>query len=320
MINKEIIFVASWNISIPPKWYWAVEDIIWNYKIFLEEKWYDIQIVNTKNIFKLIKKTVFVKNKIIHFHYEPYLIISYLLNKVFFRKNKILWTSHNWSIASWRETFFYHIIARIISNFSDSSMFSLSKILENYFLEKGYKWKRSIIQNGINTSEFLKNINPVKDIVYLWVIDGRKWQGLYLEYFNLNIKTDFVWPYLDKSIDLKSHNYLWIWTKDEVFKKLWEYKVLVLLTKSEWDPLVIKEALSAWCSILTSKIWWINIEENNFIKIIDLNNKKDLKNLNKYILKLLNNNNKHREKILKNSKSFDWANIIEDYMKELNNL
>jgi len=95
MQNKEIIFVASGNIEIPPNGYGAVEDIIWNYKIFLERDGYRVKIVNTKNIFTLIRETVFVNDKIIHFHYEPYLIVSYILNKILFRKNKILWTCHN---------------------------------------------------------------------------------------------------------------------------------------------------------------------------------------------------------------------------------
>ncbi len=319
MENKEIIFVASWNIEIPPKWYWAVEDIIWNYKIFLEKKWYNVKIVNTKNIFKMIKNTVFVNNKIIHFHYEPYLIISYILNKIFFRKNKIIFTSHNWYVVWNQESFFYQIIAKIISFFSWIILISLSKLMEDYFIKKWFKWKKYILQNWININKFKKIDNPKKNIIYLWNINKNKWQELFLKYYNLSKKIDFIWPYLDKAIDLKWNNYLWIWKKEEVFENLWNYKVLVLLTKSEWDPLVIKEALSAWCSILTSKIWWVNLESNEFIKIIDLNNENNLKDLNSYLEELLENNRKNRENIFKYSKKFDWSVIIEKYIEIISN-
>jgi hypothetical protein len=320
-MNNEIIIVASWKVSIPPKWYGAVEDIIWNYKIFLEKYWYKIKIVNTKNIFKLIKETVFVNKKIIHFHYEPYLIISYMLNKLFLKNNRILWTSHNWYIVWEKESIFYKIIAKIISFFSDTIMISLSKKMEDYFIKKWFKWKKYILENGINTNNFKKINKPHKDIIYLWNINKNKWQKLFIKYFNLKNKIDFVWPYLDKSINLKWNNYLWIWTKKEVFEKLWEYKVLVLLTKSEWDPLVIKEALSAWCCILTSQIWWINLGKNKeFIKIIDIKNKKELKNINNYLIELLQNNQKYREEIFNYSKNFDWKNIVNRYVNLLNKL
>lgn len=313
MQNREIIFVASWSIFIPPNWYWAVEDIIWNYKNSLEKDWYKIQIVNTKNIFKLIKETVFVKDKIVHFHYEPYLIIGYILNKIFLRNNKILWTCHNWYISTNSESFFYKIIAFVISKFSCSVMISLSPLMEKYFLDKWFKWKKIIIQNWIDNQKFKKIEKASKDIIYLWNINKNKWQELFLNYYNLDKKIDFVWPYLEKNIDLKWNNYLWVWTKKEVYEKLWEYKLLVLLTKSEWDPLVIKEALSAWCSILTSKIWWTNLEENEFIKIIDIDNNFDLKNINNYSNKLLENNHNFRKNILKYSKNFDWINILKEY-------
>ena len=320
MQNREIIFVASWKIEIPPKWYGAVEDIIWNYKIFLEKEWFKVNVLNTKNIFKLIKKTVFVKNKIIHFHYEPYLIISYILNRIFFRNNKILWTSHNWYISTNNETFFYKIISRIISFFSKSTMISLSSLMEKYFLNKWFNWKAFIIQNWINTSSFNTINKPTKDIIYLWNINKNKWQELFLKYYTLDNKIDFVWPYLDKSINLKWNNYLWTWSKKEVYEKLWEYKVLVLLTKSEWDPLVVKEALSSWCCVLTSKLWWINLMENNFIKIVDIDNDENLININNYLTELLKNNKDYRNDIFKYSEGFDWENIIKDYIETLKSL
>ncbi len=317
MKNKEIIFVASWDIDIPPKWYGAVEDIIWNYKIFLEKNWFNVKIVNTKNILKLIKETVFVKHKIIHFHYEPYLIISYLLNRLFFRNNKIVFTCHNGYLVNNKETFSFKIIAKIISFFKKANMISISPLMEKYFVSKGFKWKKYIIQNWIDTYKFKQYKNPTKDIIYLWNINKNKWQERLLNHYNLENTIDFVWPYIDKTIDLKNHNYLWIWGKREVFEKLWNYKILVLLTKSEWDPLVIKEALSAGCSILTSKIGGVNLEENEFIKIIDIENKEELKKINTYIKKLLENNSKNRKKIIEYSKKFDWENIIKEYKKVL---
>jgi hypothetical protein len=312
MQNKEITFIASWNIEIPPKWYWAVEDIIWNYKIFLEKDWYKVKIVNTKNIFKLIKWTVFVKNKILHFHDEKYLIISYFLNRLFFRNNKIFWTCHNWYIVWWKESRIYKIISKFVVLCRNTTYIAISWILRDYFVNLWFKWKTIILPNWVNTENFKKINKPKKDIVYLWLIEDRKWQELFLKY-SWKYKIDFIWPYPDKIIDLKQNNYLWTWTKEDIYNKLWEYKVLVLLSKSEWDPLVVKEWLSAWCSILTSKIWWINLEETDFIKIIDIKNEEELDNIDNYLLELIKNNEKNREKILKYAKKFDYENIIKKY-------
>lgn len=321
MKTNEIIFIASGNIEIPPNWYWAVEDIIWNYKIFLERQWYNIKIVNTKNIFKLLKETVFVKNKILHFHYEPYLIISYIFNKLFFRSNKILWTSHNGYITNRKETIIYKILSKIVCLFSEIVMISLSSLMEEYFLDKWFKGKKFILQNWINIDNFKKTYKPIKDILYLWNINKNKWQELFLNYFNLDKKVDFVWPYLDNEIDFKWNNYLWVWNKQQVYNNLWEYKVIVLLSNLEvWTPLVLKEAIASWCSILTSKIWWFNLKETKFIKIIDINNQNDLNNINKYINQLIENNIKYREKIFEYSKNFDWENIIEKYKKILDEI
>lgn len=320
MKSNEIIFIASWNIEIPPNWYWAVEDIIWNYKIFLEKQWYNIKIVNTKNILKLLKETVFVKNKILHFHYEPYLIISYIFNKLFFKNNKILWTSHNGYITNWKESFFYKIISKIIWCFSDSIMVSLSSLMENYFLSKWFKGKKFILQNWIDINKFTKILEPEKEIIYLWNINKNKWQDLFLKYYNLSNKVDFIWPYLEEDINLRWNNYLWVWNKQQVYNNLWKYKVLVLLTRSEWDPLVVKEALSSWCSIITSKVWWVNLEVNNFIKIIDIDNTQELKNINMYLSELLENNEKSRKNIFEYSKKFYWSNIIKEYKKILDEI
>lgn len=319
--RSEIVQFVATDRDIPPKWYWAVEDIIWNYKVFLEQRWYKINIVNTKNIFRLIKETVFVKNKILHFHSEHYLLISYFLNKIFFRNNKIFWTCHNWYITQWKESFIYKIIAFFVARFKNTTMISLSPLMEEYFVKRWFEWRKYIVQNGINTKKFTKVKKAKDNIIYLWNINENKWQSRFLENYNLEYKVDFVWPYLDKNINLWNHNYLWTWTKKEVFEKLWNYKVLVLLSESEvGTPLVIKEALAAWCSILTSKIWALNLEENDFIKILDIKYKKELEKVDKHITELVKNNEKNREKIWEYSQRFDWENIIEKYEEIFNDL
>jgi len=197
------------------------------------------------------------------------------------------------------------MLSRITSNFKDSIMIALSSRMAKYFINLWFTWKYYIIPNWINTKKFKKIDNPQKDIIYLWNINKNKGQELFLQYYSLKYKIDFVWPYLDKTIKLTPHNYLGIWSKEEVYNNLWNYKVLVLLSKSEWDPLVVKEALAAWCSLLVSKSAWINLEETEFIKKIDINNKDELKNINFYLEKLIKENKKLRPKIFKYAKNFD---------------
>lgn len=118
--DKEIIFVWSWKIPIPPNWYGAVEDIIWNMKTLLEKDNFLVTIINTKNIFHLMKNILALDGKLIHVHYEPYLILIYLVNLLFKKNNNIIWTSHNWYAIFWKESILYKFLASIISKFNKS--------------------------------------------------------------------------------------------------------------------------------------------------------------------------------------------------------
>jgi len=57
----------------------------------------------------------------------------------------------------------------------------------------------------------------------------------------------------------------------------------------------------------------VNLNETEFIKIIDISNKNDLENIDIFCRKLLEENEKYREDIFEYSKKFDWKKRVQEY-------
>lgn len=310
-------------ISIPPKGWGAVEILIWDYYIELKSK-HDVYIINeirnypedqiagTEYSINLINKINSYNFDFVHIHYDVlYYIIPFLNSK------KIGFTSH------------YPYIDQIDKHNGDgfnkifNFMCSNNNIINFVLAEKDYNFLKSHncknivkLENGISESIniTLSPFNATRTI-YLGKIENRKNQYKY----QIIDCIDFVGPLNCLNFNDKI-NYLGSWTREDVTNKLTEYGNLLLLSKGEADPLVVKEALMAGLGVIINRTSAKNLKEQDFITIIEDEKMNDINFIREKIeenrLISLNKREEIREYAINN---FSWKKLINNYVEKIKN-
>ena len=144
------------------------------------------------------------------------------------------------------------------------------KVLEHFGANKDRIVK---IKNGINSSlfKFEKNPKKIDKTLYLGKIDSRKNQYMYQSIDSI----DFVGP-LNCNRFVPNKNYVGSWTREDIHDKLTNYGNLLLLSKGEADPLVVKEALIAGLGVIVNFTSGQNLDDKPFITLIPNDKVNDL--------------------------------------------
>ena len=299
-------------MPIPPNGWGAVESLIWDYKIFLEQiDNIKVTIVNTPDKSEIIRQTNLLLPDIIHIQYDDHWD---LYNKFFCKK--VIVTSHYGylDILSHRPyDYYWNIFKGFIS--SDFKIHALSPSIQQMYLRFGCSQDRiKVIPNGANDNifNFIETpLYPSKSI-YLAKIDGRKRQSIYQHIECI----DFVGNCCDNEFNCDRMNYLGEWDKQTLYKNLTNYSNLVLLSDGEAHPLVCCEALICGLGLVISEfakanldisLPWIDVIPNN--KLNDIPYIKDIirKNQEKSVL--------YRKEIREYGlKTFSWKVICQHYL------
>ena len=269
-------------MSIPPQGWGAVEILIWDYYNELKKQGINVKIINKlrKNhnetvnpnsnyIIELINEINNEKFDFVHLHYD---VLCHILPKLNCKVKAI--TSHFPYIDNLKKHGGFRNIFNFMIHYQDAYNFVLAEKDKKAFIHNGANPEKvKKIKNGISSHLFSFTENPLfpNKTLYLGKIDNRKNQYLYQ---NLN-NVDFVGPLCCNLFKNKT-NYRGSWTREQVHKELTNYANLLLISKGEADPLVVKEALIAGLGVVVNFTSGQNLDEKPFITLIDDNKINDI--------------------------------------------
>jgi len=320
-LKLKMALIGPGIMSIPPQGWGAVEILIWDYYNELRKRNIDVDIINEicSNYFEqsdpnsdytrnLIHKINSGNYDFVHIHYDVLFHIIPHLNA-----KKIGFSSHYPyidQIDKHASDGYDKIFKFIISNKKNINFVLAKKDKE--FLEKNGAMNVYLLENGIDYSQFNLSMEPSKfnRTVYLGKIDKRKNQSNYQDIDCI----DFVGPLNDDQFNI-SKNYLGMWTRGEVQSKLTEYGNLLLVSNGEADPLIVKEAIMSGLGVVINDSSAKNLEEREFITILDNNRVNDLEYVREKIEENRRNCVDNREKIRHYGiLNFSWDKLLNNYL------
>ena len=302
----KIAIVGPGIMEIPPKGWGAVEILIWDQKLALEELGHEVVIVNTQSPVEILQGVNGCRPDFVHIQYDDFIeLYPYI-------QYPCAITSHFGYLEQPNKWDYYG--ERIAKPFNrvQPNVFCLSSGIRDIYervlsipAENLY-----VTPNGVNTKKFEVSKEPAypNRSLYLAKIDYRKrqymFQGIEGLWFAGNIADD--------RFDYKN-NYLGEWSKDQLYKNLTEYSNLVLLSDGEAHPLVCMEALAAGLGVVVCEWGAANLDINQpFIDVIPESKISDLD----YVDNIIRTNREfaihNRDSILEYSKQFDWVNVIKE--------
>jgi glycosyltransferase involved in cell wall biosynthesis len=241
-------------MPIPPDGWGAVESLIWDYALELEELGHEGTIVNTQNWDEIINYLNEEQYDFVHLHYDAFYQI---MDRISQETNipKLAISSHYPYIDQphmHQRDGYDRIFNWIIDN-KKYYVFCISKKDYQTFKEAGADESRLILsENGANHKRFTyckESVKPNRSL-YLGQIYHRKKQWIYQSIDSI----DFVGQDTKTTPFDTSINYLGEWTDDYKREHFTDYGNLVLLSDGEnGTPLVVKEALINGLGVVISK-------------------------------------------------------------------
>jgi len=327
----KIALIGPGIISIPPPGWGAVEILIWDYYTELTKFGHTVKIINkmrqhsseqanpfTLYCQELIKEVNEGNYDFVHLHYDClYHILPYLTAK------KVGITSHYPYIDNeqkHRSDGFTPIFNFLGQNQTFLNFMLAQKDID-FLRYKGANPKYIfLLENGINSTSFkceLKNEKELRNkTIYLGQVNERKRQYHYCHLQHI----DIIGP--NESNNSQLPNYKGSWTRHDVETKLTDYGNLLLLSKGEADPLVVKEALMCGLGVVVNATSAKNLRQDSisddFITIIADEKMDDLP----YIQTTIDENRRKsllvREKIREYAeRKFGWNVFIEKYLMNI---
>ena len=301
----KISIVGPGIMPIPPTGWGAVELLIWDQKLALEELGHEVDIVNTKSPIEIIQKINSYRPDFVHIQYDDFIeLYPYI-------QYPCAITSHFGYLEQPNKWGYYH--DRIVKPFQRISpiVFCLSDGIRDVYKNELLINEDNLLvtPNGVNTSKFVTRDPKYPDrSLYLAKIDYRKRQSMFQSISSLYYAGNNADPNFDTSI-----NYLGEWSKEYLYNNLTDYGNLVLLSDGEAHPLVCMEALAAGLGVVVCEYGAANLDTSkDFITVIPENMIRDLKYLEDEIIKNRDYSISHKDDIIKYASNFDWLNVIRD--------
>lgn len=307
----KILFVGPGAMEIPSKGWGAVETVIWQLKLHLEEAGAQVSILNTRGIAAALKAKPW-KYDLVHLQYDNFGLLWILLAKIY--KFKLVITSH-YGYAAWPEKWHWSYWKIFWALKHAPALIVLSPEIEAVYRTHGYKGFIKTIPNGTEIGAISFNPTGTKDLICLGKVEPRKKQVELSHLFaeQKDIHLDFVGPIVDTRFvkETTGTHYLGTWTREEVRSKLTEYKALILLSDGEAHALVVGEALAAGLSLILTKEAAANLDLNQpFIRIVTLQD--PILTIAQHVC---SENAQYRKQIRDYvTKQFDWKHIVQHYL------
>ena len=303
----KVSIVGPGIMPIPPTGWGAVEILIWDQKLALEQLGHEVDIVNTASPVEIIKQINNFRPDFVHIQYDDFIeLYPYV-------QYPCAITSHFGYFEQPNKWDYYG--ERIAKPFGriQPNVFCLSSGIKDVYADvlKIPEKRLFVTPNGVNVDNFRSTISPEfpDRSIYLAKIDYRKRQHMFQSIRSLYYAGNTADPRFDIS-----NNYLGEWSKDTLYTHLTEYGNLVLLSDGEAHPLVCLEAFAAGLGVVVSEWAAANLDtDREFITVIAEEKINDVGFVEEMIVKNRNYCNNNREEIIEYAKEFDWANVVDKY-------
>ena len=308
-------------LPIPPKGWGAVESLIWDYKLTLNELGHEVQILNDHDPNKMMNDMHLFNPDFVHINYDDWILLYPYI------KFPCACTTHFAYLTKGRLHMMGGYGPRVFKAFSQIKpvVFGLSPEINEAYRDVAEipEEKLFLNPNGVMKKNFEFSESPAypERSVYLAKIDHRKRQFLFQSIDSLwyagNISEVGDYPpsyqYGVLQFD-KSKNYLGEWEKDILYKNLTEYGNLVLLSDGEAHPLVCMEALAAGLGVVVSEWGTGNLDlSKKFITVIPEEKIEDTEYIEQQIIENREYSINNRQEIVDYAKQFEWSRIVSDY-------
>lgn len=291
--------------QIPPVGWGAVESLIWDYNLSLEELGHTVQLINIPNPSEIIQRVNYFRPDFVHINYDDWITVYPYI------QYPCAITSHFGYIERQDMMNGYVNIFKLFQDYKPNIFCLSSNIKKVYKFFADIPEERLYLNpNGVNSTLFKKTSEPKYPdrSIYLAKVDYRKRQHLFQ-------CIDSLW-YAGNIADSRfntNKNYLGEWNKDTLHEELTNYGNLVLLSDGEAHSLVLMEALASGLGIVISEFATANLDlDKEFIDMIPENKINDIAYIESVIIKNREYSISHRGEILEYSKNFEWSNIIEN--------
>ena len=303
----KVSIVGPGIMPIPPTGWGAVEILIWDQKLALEELGHEVDIVNTQSPVEILSQVNKFRPDFVHIQYDDFIeLYPYI-------QYPCAITSHFGYFEQPNKWDYYG--ERIAKPFGriQPNVFCLSGGIKDVYADilKIPEKRLFVTPNGVNVDNFRSTISPEfpDRSIYLAKIDYRKRQHMFQSISSLYYAGNTADPRFDTS-----NNYLGEWSKDTLYTHLTEYGNLVLLSDGEAHPLVCLEAFAAGLGVVVSEWAAANLDtDREFITVIAEEKINDIGFVEEMIVKNRNYCNNNREEIIEYAKEFDWVNVVDKY-------
>jgi glycosyltransferase involved in cell wall biosynthesis len=304
----KFVIVGPGCSSIPPKGWGAVESIVWDYSQELTAQGHEVIIVNRPNVDDIIEECNSHPESIVHIMYDDHInIVPHLHSKNIIYTSHFAYFTHS-SFGIIYDPYYENIFKKVIE-YKHITLFALSEKIKDVYKKHGYSGKSVVLRNG--APPFRTTLNPKKGhrSIYVGKIEYRKCQYKYQTIPCI----DFVGNYYDSPF--QSSHYLGEWDKETLYDSLTDYGNLILLSETEADPLVVKEALMAGLGVVLSECSCANLDlSKKFITVIPNDKVDDIEYVYEEIEKNRAYSLQHRKEILEYATYFSWNTIIKEYL------
>jgi glycosyltransferase involved in cell wall biosynthesis len=299
------IAIIGPNTPIPPKGWGAVETLIWDMKMSLEELGHDVLIVNIGDPQEIIRRVNEYSPDFVHINYDDWVFLYPYIQYPCAVTTHFAYIERPDMMNGYSQIFnAFGTIKPNVFGLSDS----INKV---YNIMSGIpKDKLYLNRNGVNTNLFAFKEEPkyADRSIYLAKVDYRKRQHLFQSIRSLY----FAGNIADSRFN-QNYNYLGEWTKDFLYANLTEYGNLVLLSDGEAHSLVIMEALAAGLGVVVSEFATANLDlSKEFITVIPEKKISDIAFVEEQIIKNREYSVQHREEIREYAKQFDWTETVKN--------
>ena len=299
------IAIIGPNTPIPPKGWGAVETLIWDMKMSLEELGHDVLIINIGDPQAIINVVNKYSPDFVHINYDDWVFLYPYI------QYPCAVTTH---FAYIERPDMMNGYSQIFNAFGTikPNVFCLSQSIKQvYNIMSGIPSEKLYLnRNGVNTKAFAFTETPSHPdrSIYLAKIDYRKRQHLFQNIDSLY----FAGNIADNRFN-QQKNYLGEWTKEHLYANLTNYGNLVLLSDGEAHSLVIMEALAAGLGVVVSEFATANLDlDREFITVIPEKKISDIDFVEEQIIKNREYSVQHRQEIREYAKQFDWTETVKN--------
>jgi glycosyltransferase involved in cell wall biosynthesis len=319
----KLALIGPGIMPIPPDGWGAVESLMWDYAVELDELGHEGTIVNTQNFQEVIDYLNEDKYEFAHLHYD----VFYPLMDIIAEQTKIpkLAISSHYPYIDQshrhRRDGYDRIFNWIVNN-DRYYIFCISKKDYDTFKESGVDERLLILsENGANHKRFVFNEEAVKPdrSLYLGQIYHRKKQWIYQSIDSI----DFVGQNTGATPFDSNINYLGEWT--DVYKRehFTDYANLVLLSDGEnGTPLVVKEAMVNGLGVVISRYAAHDLPDDlPFVTVIPDDKLEDTAYVEEKIIENRELSVSMRKEIRDFAVSnFSWESLVKLYAKNIEKL